>query len=208
MKKIFSLGLLVVAVVLGSCSKKNETQVNKVSDSDVNKLIEAKYGLKPLSISDFDFSKLNLNSSDLDISRAKHYGNESGANIIVIPSLSDTQKAIAVRYWEEKEDHSYVIEKQLIARSTTDQNGDNYITVEDDLRDINFTYAVKQGEANYKAKGKGGTVFEKMCQREANETFSECFKRESDEFCSDLASTIAYYTHAAIPAMIAALCSC
>lgn len=51
----------------------------------------------------------------------------------------------------------------------------------------------------------GGTGF---CQRESGETFSKCFKAESDEFCDSFISCIALATQPTVSIVIAIACSC
>lgn len=47
-----------------------------------------------------------------------------------------------------------------------------------------------------------------FCQREKKETFTQCFTRETNEFCDDFISTVAYITNDSIPLLIAATCTC
>lgn len=51
----------------------------------------------------------------------------------------------------------------------------------------------------------GGNGF---CQREAGESFSTCFKAETDEFCDSFISCIALATQPAVSIVIALACSC
>jgi hypothetical protein len=51
----------------------------------------------------------------------------------------------------------------------------------------------------------GGNNF---CQRETGETFSTCFKAESDEFCDSFISCIALATQPTVAMVIAVACSC
>lgn len=51
----------------------------------------------------------------------------------------------------------------------------------------------------------GGSGF---CQREAGESFSTCFKAETDEFCDSFISCIALATQPTVSIVIAIACSC
>jgi len=51
-------------------------------------------------------------------------------------------------------------------------------------------------------------ISKSLCQRQGTESYNQCFNRESDEFCDDFISTVAYITNPTIPALIAGLCSC
>ncbi|TDH26775.1 hypothetical protein EXU57_08160 [Segetibacter sp. 3557_3] len=51
----------------------------------------------------------------------------------------------------------------------------------------------------------GGSGF---CQREAGETFAQCYNAESDEFCDSFVSCIAIATNPHIPVLISIACSC
>lgn len=68
---------------------------------------------------------------------------------------------------------------------------------------------IKEGEKNIASRMMeayhGGTGF---CQRESGETFSKCFKAESDEFCDSFISCIALATQPTVSIVIAIACSC
>ena len=106
----------------------------------------------------------------------------------------------------------FYIEKQIELTSNLDNNGNGSIVIKNLNENIEFEVYYEKGEI---VKSEIINVLDnsyhqtkKLCQREGSETFKQCFNRESDEFCDDFVSTVAYYTNPEIPVIIAALCTC
>jgi hypothetical protein len=105
--------------------------------------------------------------------------------------------------------NEFIIENNFQLIDNMDDNGfgnliiknvDENIIVSQSYSDGVFTNKVISSSNGFAQKG--------LCQREQGESFRDCNSRETDEFCDDFISTVAYITNPQIAILIAALCTC
>lgn len=84
-------------------------------------------------------------------------------------------------------------------------NGYVDITKNGETARMEFKNGTRSISARMAGNFHGGSGF---CQREGKESFGECFKAESDEFCDSFISCIALATQPQVAIIIGIACSC
>jgi hypothetical protein len=229
MKKITGLFLLLIAV---SCQKNSNFNLQNNEIEKVDEKIKINYGLsasnaKPskqlssqvlneLSFNGDIYKKVEpkLSLSNLSIQENK----KEEILIVIIPFKGNDEKYYAVkgRYINEK----FISETEvLLSRKVKDdKNGEIVILKEKESLKITVKDGIEtlsslshQDEQNHflpvvDCSGHhGGTGF---CQREANESFSTCYSKEKEEFCTGFFSCLAVDTQASVLLLIALSCEC
>lgn len=211
--KFLSITLLTLSLIglslFFSCSETKESE-NKpnVSKTNIEKLLGERYNLTKTDIKTININKLKFNKAESDFSQAELYKIEnSGENFLIIPDKINCNNYTLLKFKETKND--YEVAKQLSVKVNIDCDGNGTIEVINISENVSFTSIFVNGKLIDEATSKSTNNSSKgLCQRESGETFKQCFNRESDEFCDDFISTVAYYTNVSIPVLIAGLCTC
>lgn len=193
MKTLIKSVLFVYVILLTSCDKTDTNNSFALSDDQL--LIENKLGLSSINH--------NNNKSDVD------------SNFIEFDKYIDRgSKEIYTIYRNNLNLNEYIVKKEINNQTKKLLRINSILD-----KDLNGSLQIKnlltitEIEINYLD---GRPITDKysmsnrlnICQANANETISECVERETDEFCSDLVSTLAYYTNPSIHVLIIILCSC
>lgn len=193
MKTLIKSILFVYIILLTSCDKTDTNNSFALSDDQL--LIENKLGLSSIN--------QNNNKSDVD------------SNFIEFDKYIDRgSKEIYTIYRNYLNLNEYIVKKEINNQTKKLLRINSILD-----KDLNGSLQIKnlltmtEIEINYLD---GRPITDKysmsnrlnICQANANETISECVERETDEFCSDLVSTLAYYTNPSIHVLIIILCSC
>jgi hypothetical protein len=193
MKTLIKSVLFVYIILLTSCDKTDTNNSFALSDDQL--LIENKLGLSSIN--------QNNNKSDVD------------SNFIEYDKYIDRgSKEIYTIYRNYLNLNEYIVKKEINNQTKKLLRINSILD-----KDLNGSLQIKnlltmtEIEINYLD---GRPITDKysmsnrlnICQANANETISECVERETDEFCSDLVSTLAYYTNPSIHVLIIILCSC
>ena len=193
MKTLIKSVLFVYITLLTSCDKTDTNNSFALSDDQL--LIENKLGLSSIN--------QNNNKSDVD------------SNFIEFDKYIDRgSKEIYTIYRNYLNLNEYIVKKEINNQTKKLLRINSILD-----KDLNGSLQIKnlltmtEIEINYLD---GRPITDKysmsnrlnICQANANETISECVERETDEFCSDLVSTLAYYTNPSIHVLIIILCSC
>ena len=193
MKTLIKSILFVYIILLTSCDKTDTNNSFALSDDQL--LIENKLGLSSIN--------QNNNKSDVD------------SNFIEFDKYIDRgSKEIYTIYRNNLNLNEYIVKKEINNQTKKLLRINSILD-----KDLNGSLQIKnlltmtEIEINYLD---GRPITDKysmsnrlnICQANANETISECVERETDEFCSDLVSTLAYYTNPSIHVLIIILCSC
>jgi hypothetical protein len=193
MKTLIKSVLFVYIILLTSCDKTDTNNSFALSDDQL--LIENKLGLSSIN--------QNNNKSDVD------------SNFIEFDKYIDRgSKEIYTIYRNYLNLNEYIVKKEINNQTKKLLRINSILD-----KDLNGSLQIKnlltmtEIEINYLD---GRPITDKysmsnrlnICQANANETISECVERETDEFCSDLVSTLAYYTNPSIHVLIIILCSC
>ena len=193
MKTLIKSILFVYIILLTSCDKTDTNNSFALSDDQL--LIENKLGLSSINH--------NNNKSDVD------------SNFIEYDKYIDRgSKEIYTIYRNYLNLNEYIVKKEINNQTKKLLRINSILD-----KDLNGSLQIKnlltmtEIEINYLD---GRPITDKysmsnrlnICQANANETISECVERETDEFCSDLVSTLAYYTNPSIHVLIIILCSC
>jgi hypothetical protein len=193
MKTLIKSVLFVYVILLTSCDKTDTNNLFSLTDDRL--LIENKLGLSSINH--------NNNKSDVD------------SNFIEFDKYIDRgSKEIYTIYRNNLNLNEYVVKKEINNQTKKLLRINSILD-----KDLNGSLQIKnlltmtEIEINYL---NGRPITDKysmsnrlnICQANANETISECVERETDEFCSDLVSTLAYYTNPSIHVLIIILCSC
>jgi hypothetical protein len=193
MKTLIKSVLFVSVVLVTSCNKTDTNNSFPLSDDQL--LIENKLGLSTVNH--------NNNKSEID------------SNFIEFDKYIDrNSKETYTIYRNNLNLNEYIVEKEINNKTKKLLRINSILD-----KDLNGSLQIKnllnmtEIEINYLD---GRPITDKysmsnrlnFCQADPNETISECVERETDEFCSDLVSTLAYYTNPSIHVLIIILCSC
>lgn len=203
MNKIIKITFtLFLSFTFFACSEDESQITDESSNVEVSELIKNKLGYVEVK----DKGQINIiNSKSNTNSNSLYYKSLEDNWFIVINSVDN-------KYYLEKgiiENGQFIIEKNFELTDNMDDNGngnliiknvDENIMISQTYEKDNFTNNVISDNNSFSNKG--------LCQREGNETFNKCFTRETEEFCDDFISTVAYITNPTIPILIAGLCSC
>jgi hypothetical protein len=199
MKKIV-LGL-IATVLLFSCS--NENSEIETSKTEVSKLIEKKTGLVEIKEGkDFNLlkSKSKLNS------KTTYYKSKDDNSFIVLNNIDN-------KYYLEKgiiTNGEFITKSRFELSDNMDDKGNGNLIIKNVNENITILQTYENGifTNNIISEPNNNLYARGLCQREKGESFKDCNIRETEEFCDDFVSTVAYITNPSIAVLIAALCSC
>lgn len=190
----------VFSIFLYSCSDENLETESSVSE--VSKLIEKKTGL--IEIKEGIEVNLLKKKSKLN-SKTTYFKSKNDNSFIVLNNINN-------KYYLEKgiiSEGKFIVESSFELTDNMDDNGNGNLII----NNLNEKIIISQTYENGIFKDKiisstNNNLARGLCQRKAGETFRQCNSRETEEFCDDFVSTVAYITNPSIAILIAALCSC
>lgn len=206
-KFITSFGLLVLlvsTVVFYSCSKdSSETIDNLPSNSKVLELLDKKNNIVKVE----NLTVLNLLNPLVNKNNENSFFQTKNKNEYFIISKTGNKFTLIKGIIE---DNQYITQNKFELLDNMDDKGTgNYL-----IRNINEGIELSQIY-------KGGIILNEIianqqkpnavkgfCQRENGESYRACNNRETDQFCDDFVSTVAYITNPSIAILIAGMCSC
>ncbi len=204
MKYILKISLLILLGIVFSCNEDNDLTTPNQQEAD--ELLEKKYGLVESNKSVIDFVDTSVLSQEFDYSNAQLFEKDNEI-FIVATNLNNSNDMILYRGMLEN--GSFLISKSIESINNLDNNGDGEITIINRIENTQFTSEYSGGKIiGNSIESLNEITIKGLCQREGNETFNQCFNRESDEFCDSFIATAAYITNPSIPLLIAGLCSC
>ncbi|VXB14375.1 conserved exported hypothetical protein [Flavobacterium sp. 9AF] len=194
--------IFIFSIILFSCSDDTIDNDKNSSGEEILKIIEKKTGfIKVTNANEINIISKNLNYN----SNTVFYKSIKENNFIIISSNDNN-------YFLNKgsiENGKFIVKNrfELVDNMNDEGNGDLIIKNLDEGIVISQTYSDGVFKnvlisSNEELSSKG------LCQREKGESFKDCNSRETDEFCDDFVSTVAYITNPSIAILIAALCSC
>ncbi len=202
--KIISKTILISTILIFffSCNKE-ETKLEReteVSENKISELVKSKLNL--IKVTNKEKSTYLNSTKKHDI---KMYKSIVDNSYMVVNNVNN-------KYYLKK---GKIINNKFVTKSNfelidnMDDNGNGNLII----KNLNENVVISQ---NYQNKKFINNIISKptnfsrrgLCQREAGESFSDCNKRETDEFCDDFISTVAYITNPQIAILIAGLCSC
>lgn len=203
MKKNLKITLLTLLLVTFFACSNDESQItDEISNVEVSKLIQNKLGYVQV----VDASLINTVKSKSNFD----------SNTLYYKSLDDnsfvTISTIGNKYYLEKgivKNDEFIIENNFELTDNMDDNGFGNLIIKNIDENITISQSYSDGIfTNKVTSSSNGFAQKSLCQREEGESFSDCNNRETDEFCDDFVSTVAYITNPTIPILIAALCTC
>lgn len=193
MKSLIKLLLTISIVVFTSCTKTDILEPNSVNKELL--LIQNKLGLTAVE-HEIKSSKIDHNF----IENEKYINKITGELYTIYQSnINPNEKII-------KKEQKNKTTKLIKINSDLDQNLNGIIHYKNLLNNSSVDLTYLKGHPQVDKH----SLYQKVnfCQANANESISECVDREIDEFCSDIVSTVAYYTNPSIQVLIIVLCSC
>lgn len=196
--------VIVLSVMSISCSTQDDGVFEK-ENINVSELLSNKYNLERIDNQTANYSKKNFKNIE-----NYQFKDNKNQQIIILQNIQNTNQYLVIKgeldkfgFSVSKEilvDYELNNEKDGIVKFNDLQNNRGFISnfiggkpIDKDITNLNTNYQLKKSS---------------LCQREGDETFKECFDRESDEFQDDFISTVAYITNPTIPLLIASLCTC
>lgn len=202
-KKISLITLIctfILLIFLYSCSDQNLEVGN--SKPEISKLIENKTGLIEIK----NGKEIGLLKTKSKFNSNTTYFKSKNDNSFIVLNNNEN------KYYLEKgiiNDGKFIIESSFELTDNMDDNGNGNLIINNVNEKIIISQTYENGVFKDKVISSTNNQLAKgLCQRKAGETFSQCNSRETDEFCDDFVSTVAYITNPSIAILIAALCSC
>ena len=228
---------IVLIITLKSCSKNDNNSIpsnNFFDNMNENEVLKVKsyFGLDIINIDQRkDLKNELINSLNVKSEYYKRYTNLLDTTNIIMFANSDENNYIAFFYFKNKTktflavkgfllDNKFLLDKELLysEKFLNKSNYEIFIVNRDEgilikhyngfeniesIESVEKIYKIIQ--VNDCQGNHGGTGF---CQREAGETFANCYRAESDEFCTDFFSCMALEYHPGIKLLIALSCQC
>jgi len=203
MNKILKITLaLFLSLTFFACSKDESNITNESSKMEVSELIQSKLGyvdVKEVGQINTIKSKSNFNSNTL------YYKSLDDNSFVVINNIDN-------KYYLKKgivENGQFIIENNFELTDNMNDNGVGNLIIKNVDENIIISQSYNDGVfENSLISSSNNFAQKRFCQREDGESFSDCNSRETEEFCDDFISTVAYITNPQIAILIAALCSC
>ena len=190
----------ILSIILFSCSNENSNEESSNKKSEISKLIETKTGLIELK-NDKEINILSKNSKN---NSTIYYKSNSDNTYFVLNNVNNKYSLLKGNIING----GFNIESSFELVDNMDDQGNGTLTIKNLSEGIVIEQTFKNGVFQSKVITSVDNTASKLCQREKGETFSQCNSRETNEFCDDFVSTVAYITNPSIPILIAALCSC
>lgn len=191
----------LLSVILFACSKEKISSENTSKKDDISALIEKKTGLTVLK-NEKEIQLINKNSNVN--SSSQYYKSAFDNKLIVVTKFGNKY----VLHKGVIANGEFIAENRFELVDNMDDNGVGNMTISNLDEGITLIQTYKNGTFSNEVQSAENNTVKKLCQREAGETFSQCNSRETDEFCDDFVSTVAYLTSPSIAVLIAALCTC
>lgn len=204
LKKISIITLssaFILSIILFSCSKESINSESSGAKPGISELIEKKTGLSELK----NEKEINLINKYSDVNSGSVYYKSSSDNKLIVVTNINNQFVLNKGVIANGE---FIIENRFELIDNMDDEGNGSLTIKNINENVVIMQTYSNGIFNNQVISSNGDTHRKLCQREAGETFSQCNSRETNEFCDDFVSTVAYITNPSIPILIAALCSC
>lgn len=214
---------VVLVVALSGLQSCNKSEINvppyshskylskkKLKDSECLSLLEKKMSLSVYEV------KMKNNDFVNDSSLVLYNKKTNEFFIINKTEIANQVKLVRGIYSANK----FIVIKVVTLVDNLDTYGNGNMIISDETNHVGFIQEFSDNKIKKssspskvsKVRFKTNTIESLLgwspCQRKRDETFSQCFTRETNEFCDDAISTIAYATNPSIPVIIAALCSC
>jgi hypothetical protein len=217
MKKILSISMLIAFM---ACENEPQ-QADLIQDSEILSALNVKYGLQKVDESyRIDLLKqsvlLNKYITEIDKAQVTVFKFSDSGKLITI-GFRQHKKLLGVWISDSNSSSPVIVNEQLIDASNYSfetQSGSITFESEDQSRDISIARGIvivndapsKTNEVLVKdCEGRHGG--EGFCQREGGESFSTCYKAESDEFCDGFVGCISMISPL-VQLVIASSCSC
>lgn len=215
MKLIIKSSLLFLTfLIIFSCTKKeSEITENNIVLNEINveKLLSVKLGILKLKNESINLSLFNINQKNYDLSNHVLYTTEfSNEKILIIPEIANSNNYALFKFTDDN--GKYTIDKELVMYFGLDCEGNGIIEINNITDNAYFTSTYINGISvdgdDLNSLNELDPIAKGFCQRLANETFRNCFKRLEDHICDDMLGTFAWYTNPQIALLVAAMCNC
>lgn len=206
-KFLKSLGIVaffVSALIIFSCSKENSENKNEVNATNkALELLEKKNNIIKVD----DTTILNALKQLVDQNNENSFFQTKNKNEYFIITKIGNKSTLVKGSLDNK---VFIKEKKFELLDNMDDSGNGNLIIKNINEGIELSQKYNNGKfintilisSNTSNSNRG------LCQRENGETFSQCNSRETEEFCDDFISTVAYISNPIIPILIAAVCSC
>lgn len=208
-RSIFSL---VIIFLIFSCQKEDIEDSKEISSEEALEIVCAKYELNEVSHENFNYKKVNIDGGVYNVSEARFFQMNSGEQILIIPQNVNADELTVIKFFETEE--GCLINKEISVAINMDCEGNGFIDMKNkgdgSLYSVSYVKGKVVGSEMFEGnrRDKSISAANGLCQREGDEKFGDCFKRESDEFQSDFIGALAYNSNPSVPILIAALCTC
>jgi hypothetical protein len=206
-KFIASIGLLVLlvsTVVFYSCSKDSpETLNNLPSNSKVLELLDKKNNIVKVE----NLTVLNLLNPLVNKNNENSFFQTKNENEYFIISKTGNKFTLIKGMIENNQ---YITQNKFELLDNMDDKGNGNYVIRNINEGIELSQIYKDGIILNEiiVNQQKTTATKGFCQRENGESYRACNNRETDEFCDDFVSTVAYITNPTIAILIAGMCSC
>lgn len=200
------IAIFVIALVIFSCTRETQEDQDTITTSnDVLALLEKKKNIVKVE----NATTLKILNVLVDQNSENLFFQTKNKNEYFIISKIGNKFTLLKGVLSNNE---FIGEKKFELLDNMDDEGNgNFV-----IKNIDEDVAIIQTYRNDKFSNKINTIgdirktnkINDLCQRENHESFSSCNSRETDQFCDDFVSTVAYITNPSIAILIAGLCSC
>ncbi len=215
MKYIFVLGLVLSVM---ACNRSNHRLIEKPKEQNATLIaFYATYGLEP-ALPDVTALKNALSGNiyaqikeDLDFEKVQLLSSTETNELIYIVALKQKHQFYAVR---ARKGETLVVQDELLfsGKMEDDKNGTIGILKNGQAITIEFKNAQKiikaMTEREFKATFAEIDSAPRFCQRQPGQSYGDCFRQESEEFCDSFVSCVALATQPQVSMVIALACSC
>jgi hypothetical protein len=200
------IAIFVIALVIFSCTRETQEDQDTITTSnDVLALLEKKKNIVKVE----NATTLKVLNVLVDQNSENLFFQTKNKNEYFIISKIGNKFTLLKGVLSNNE---FIDEKKFELLDNMDDEGNGDFVI----KNIDEDVAIIQTYRNDKFSNKINTIgdirktnkINDLCQRENHESFSSCNSRETDQFCDDFVSTVAYITNPSIAILIAGLCSC
>lgn len=209
---LFSLFLSVTLFI--ACNNENiEESKNSI---DVEKVLFEKYSLVKSKTSTVDIANINSINRLNTFDKVEEYTIEDSVEKVLVATNSSKPNSFVIirgvnvdNSQNRTSEDTFEITKELNIEITMDANGNGNLYVKNHTANEEFSTDLVDGKPTDLQNLQSGNVASRarLCQREAGETTSGCYKREVDEFCDGFIGCVAL-TQVSVHVLILALCTC
>lgn len=201
-----TIAIFVIALVIFSCTRETQEDQDTITTSnDVLALLEKKKNIVKVE----NATTLKVLNVLVDQNSENLFFQTKNKNEYFIISKIGNKFTLLKGVLSNNE---FIDEKKFELLDNMDDEGNGDFVI----KNIDEDVAIIQTYRNDKFSNKINTIgdirktnkINDLCQRENHESFSSCNSRETDQFCDDFVSTVAYITNPSIAILIAGLCSC